>query len=561
MRFSNMSIRTKIYVAFAGVLSITLGLGAFSLERMGAINAAAVQVRDNELPSTQGLSSLSQVMRDFRTTEARHIMSTSAQDMNAEEASLAVLGEKVEQARKDYEPLIDPGEERARFNQIDALWPRYLGLHDQIVAFSEKNENAKAAILYKGDSGALFSQISGLLDDDLRYNRKQGIDAGNHGARIYTQTWWMTLGALGLAALFTSFLGLVLVRAISNPLTAMTGAMGRLAAKDVTVAIPEVGRGDEIGAMAGAVQVFKDNMIKADELAAAQDTERRAKEQRAMRLEALVMAFEQKVGQMVSLLAAGSTEMEATAQAMSSTATQTNQQAANVSSAASLASQSVQTVAAAAEQLSSSITEINQQVSQSARVSNRAVSDARRTDAVVQALAQGAHKIGEVVSLITSIAAQTNLLALNATIEAARAGDAGKGFAVVASEVKNLAQQTARATEEIGTQISQVQVSTQEAVEAIRGIAAVIDEVGTIATTIAAAVEQQGAATAEIARNVQQTATSTQTVTSNIDGVSQAANDTGAAASQVLSAAGDLSRQAEILSQEVSSFVRDVRAA
>ncbi len=221
----------------------------------------------------------------------------------------------------------------------------------------------------------------------------------------------------------------------------------------------------------------------------------------------------------------------------------------------------MQTVASAAEQLTASISEISRQVLQSSRITERAVADARRTDTVVRALSDGAQKIGDVVGLITSIAGQTNLLALNATIEAARAGDAGRGFAVVASEVKNLAQQTAKATDEIGAQIGQIQTATGEAVEAIRAITGVIEEVSTIATAIASAVEQQGAATAEIARNVQQTAVSAHEVTSNIAGVSQAANDTGAAAAQVLSAAEGLSRQAATLTDEVNEFAAGIRAA
>jgi methyl-accepting chemotaxis protein len=272
-------------------------------------------------------------------------------------------------------------------------------------------------------------------------------------------------------------------------------------------------------------------------------------------------AFEAKVGSLVSMLSSGATELQATAQSMSATATQTNQQATTVAAAAEEASAGVQTVAAAAEELTSSIHEIGRQVAQSAKITAKAVEDARRTDTIVRALADGAQKIGDVVQLITNIAAQTNLLALNATIEAARAGDAGKGFAVVASEVKSLATQTARATEEIGAQIAQIQSATGEAVKAIKAIGATIDEVNVIASNIASAVEEQGAATAEIARNVQQTAASTQEVTAIIAGVSRAANDTGAAAGQVLGAASDLSRQAEQLTNEVNNFVVGVRAA
>lgn len=271
--------------------------------------------------------------------------------------------------------------------------------------------------------------------------------------------------------------------------------------------------------------------------------------------------FEVKVGTLVSMLSSGATELQATAQSMSATATQTNQQATTVAAAAEEASAGVQTVAAAAEQLTASINEISQQVARAAKTTEKAVEDARRTDTIVRALADAAQKIGEVVQLISGVAAQTNLLALNATIEAARAGDAGKGFAVVASEVKNLATQTAKATQEIAAQIKQIQGATGEAVDAIKGIVTTIDEVNVIASNIAAAVEEQGAATMEIARNVQQTATSTQEVTTTITGVNQAANDTGAAAEQVLGAASGLSRQAEQLTGEVHSFLAGVRAA
>ncbi len=272
-------------------------------------------------------------------------------------------------------------------------------------------------------------------------------------------------------------------------------------------------------------------------------------------------AFEAKVGNLVSMLSSGATELQATAQSMSTTATQTNQQATTVTAAAEEASAGVQTVAAAAEELTASIHEISRQVAQSAKITAKAVEDTRRTDTIVRALADGAQKIGDVVRLISGIAAQTNLLALNATIEAARAGDAGKGFAVVASEVKSLATQTAKATEEIGCQIRQIQDATREAVQAIKAIGGTIEEVNVIASNIAAAVEEQGAATAEIARNVQQTAASTQEVTATTAGVSQSANDTGSAAGHVLNAASSLSQQANQLTNEVNDFVAGVRAA
>ncbi len=368
-------------------------------------------------------------------------------------------------------------------------------------------------------------------------------------------------GEILLVGLGVTGLALLIGRTIVRPLSAMTKAMARLASGDAGAEIPGIGRRDEIGGVAQTVKVFKDNMIRADRLSAEQEAERAAKEQRLARREELVHGFEANVGTLVGQLSAKATELEATSRALSGAASLGTQQAATVATTAEQASADMQTVAAATEQLTASIGEISQQVIRSAKITEQAVNDARRTDEIVRTLADGAQKIGEVVGLINSIAGQTNLLALNATIEAARAGEAGKGFAVVASEVKGLAQQTARATDDIGAQISQVQAATREAVEAIRGIDGIIGEVNAIATAIAAAVEQQGAATAEIARNVQHTAAGTREVTDTIAGMSQTASETGAAASQVLSAASALSTQAERLAQEVSGFVAGVRAA
>jgi methyl-accepting chemotaxis protein len=281
---------------------------------------------------------------------------------------------------------------------------------------------------------------------------------------------------------------------------------------------------------------------------AASETAHRVAAEHKATLHQMADAFESKVGRLVGMLSSSSTELEATAQSMTGTANHSNRQAVAVASAAEEASTGMQTVASAAEELTASISEIGRQVAQSSKITGKAVDDAKRTDVIVRALAEGAEKIGAVVGLITDIASQTNLLALNATIEAARAGDAGKGFAVVASEVKSLANQTGKATEEIGAQITQIQAATKEAVEAIRGISATIEEVSEIATTIASAVEEQGAATSEIARNVQQTTQAAQEVTVGISGVSQAASETGAAAGAVLTSASDLSKQAAELS-------------
>ena len=371
------------------------------------------------------------------------------------------------------------------------------------------------------------------------------------------------LGAIGAGVLaLMALLSWLIARDVLGALDRQKNRMQRIASGSLDQAVEETERGDEIGRMAETLEMLRQTAMTArtletEQVAAKQQAETEKREA----LIALADRFDASVGQLVGLMASGSSELESTAQSMTGTAERTNQRATVVSSAATEASTRVQTVAAAAEELSSSITEISRQVAQSADITTRAVENARRTDTIVRALAAGAQQIEHVAELISSIAGQTNLLALNATIEAARAGEAGRGFAVVAAEVKSLASQTAEATKEIGTRITQIQSATKEAVEAIQGITVTIEEVSVIAAAIGSAIEEQGAATAEIARNVTQTAKATQEVTTNIGGVSAAANETGGAAGLVLTAASNLSKQAEQLSGEVNVFLAGVRAA
>ncbi|HEY8333543.1 MAG TPA: methyl-accepting chemotaxis protein [Tardiphaga sp.] len=371
------------------------------------------------------------------------------------------------------------------------------------------------------------------------------------------------LGAIGAGVMaLMALLSWLIARDVLGALKRQQNRMQSIATGSLDTIVEETERGDEIGRMAETLEMLRQTAMTARALEAEQSKLKQLSEtEKRDALLALANRFDSSVGQLVGLMASGSTELEATAQSMTGTAERTNQQATVVSTAANEASTRVQTVASAAEELSSSITEISRQVAQSAKITSHAVDSARRTDTIVRALADGAQQIEHVVELISSIASQTNLLALNATIEAARAGDAGRGFAVVATEVKSLAGQTAEATKEISTRIAQIQSATKEAVDAIQGITATIEEVSAIATSIGSAIEEQGAATAEIARNVTQTAQATQDVTANIGGVSAAAHETGGAASMVLSAATGLSRQAEQLSGEVNTFLAGVRAA
>jgi methyl-accepting chemotaxis protein len=366
---------------------------------------------------------------------------------------------------------------------------------------------------------------------------------------------------VGVAAAAVIVFLVVMERSVSRPLTRMIGVLGDLARGDTAVEVTGVERHDEIGALARAMQVFKDNMIEAERLRAEQQAEQQRQLDRAKKVETSVQRFETMIGEVVKTVSTASTELQATAQSMSATSEETSRQSHTVAAASEQASQNVNTVASATEELSASINEINQQVGNSTRIIDDAVAHAKRTNDEVQALSLAAEKIGEVVQLINQIASQTNLLALNATIEAARAGDAGKGFAVVASEVKSLANQTAKATDEISAQVKGIQDATQTSVDAIASMTGTIARVSESATTIAAAVEEQGAATKEIARNIQQASSGTSEVSANIASVNEAAAATGAAATQLLTAASELSKNSELLKREVDAFLREVRTA
>ena len=371
-----------------------------------------------------------------------------------------------------------------------------------------------------------------------------------------------TLVIAGFALVVGLLVAVGLTRLISRPIIAMTDAMLQLADGDHAVVIPARDHHDEVGDMAKAVQVFKDNAVEVERLKLEQEArDRRAAEEKKRSMNQLADSFESSVKHVVSSVSSAAEQLQTTAQTMSANADQTNQRCTVVAAAAEEASANVQTVAAATEELTSSINEISRQVSESTRIGSSAVEEANRANTTVNGLAEAAQKIGAVVNLINEIASQTNLLALNATIEAARAGEAGKGFAVVASEVKNLANQTAKATEDIQNQVGHMQTVTGTTVDAIMNITGTIRRMSEISTMIASAVEEQGAATREIARNVSEASQGTQEVSSNISGVSIAANETGQGANETLHAANNLGTQSRTLSQEVDKFISRIRQA
>ena len=561
-RALRLSLGTKLAAGCAALTALTIIEGAVFVYRTGSMGPPVAMMRDTYFPSIRDVGHLAIAVQQARAAEAGYVMCRGPAPCAAAAGTLQAALAQVDQARLAYGRLNATAEERDRYaSAFDRRWAAYRNDDLQIRKAKGAGANDAAHAIFATASADDLDALTTFLNQDLDDNASAGRKAATEATDWLDFVRRRIMMFMVIVVLVSFLIALALIRHISRPLVGMTAAMSRLAGRDLATSIPCIGRTDEIGAMAAAVQVFRDGMIAADRLAAEQRAEREARQERSARIENLVRTFETQIGSTVSILATASTEMETTAASMTGNAAQTDRQAVAVAQAAEESSLGVQTVAAASEQLASSITEINRQVASSSTLTGAAVDSVRRTDETVRTLSESADRIGQVVSLISSIASQTNLLALNATIEAARAGDAGKGFAVVASEVKSLAQQTARATDEIAAQVAQVQQATGGAVEAIREIGGIIEQVGAITTSIAAAVEQQGAATAEIARNVQQTAVSTQVVTSNIAGVSRAANDTGAAAGQVLDAAGGLSRQAGQLSSEVNSFIASVRSA
>jgi len=560
-RLDDIPISLKIPAAFALSVLLIAALGLFSIQRMSAINDAAAEIRDGSLPAIGYLGNFAVATERFRIAEANIIMSPTDELRKTALANIRGNIDLYEKAWRAYEPLITPGEERQLADQFLKEWTSYQEAGLKMRSMVEAGKEDEASAFFMLEMRSIFLRARAILAKQIELNTREGKQIAQRGADIYASARLWIIGSIVFAMLCSSVMGMLIIVGVSRPISSITEGMKRLAARDMSAEITGIGRKDEIGRIADAVQVFKDSMIKADRLAAEQESERAAKEARAAAIEGLIQKFDRSVGTMLARVSSSSSELSQTADSMAALSDQTNRQATASAAAAEQTSVNVQTVASATEEMAASIREISRQVTRSNEIASKAVQEAQETTGAVRNLAMEAGRIEEVIKLIQNIASQTNLLALNATIEAARAGEAGKGFAVVASEVKALANQTSKATEEINAQIAGMQTATRNTADTIDRVAGTITTINEIISTLAAAIEEQNATTGEISRNVQQAAQGTQEVSGNIIQVNEAATQTGAAATHVLDASNALSRQAEVLHREVDALLTGIRAA
>jgi len=560
---ANLSITRKLFIAPAVAVILLSLMAPVAIYSLGQQAKLLDELTTSEVEKAAAMAALGRAVPEASNLSYRTIALASNSD---DPAAIKRLVADMDKRLGEAASLI--GRLRA-FDLVEGEKEIVAGLDRSLKAYTDAVRqvatmaaaDAATAYMMTASGEKSYAGLQTQLDALGDFERKRSVT--KHDASM-AQADAARFGmiALFIAAVMASILVTVwLSRMISGSITRLTTSTIKLADGDLTVQVEGGERLDEIGALAGAIGVFRSNAIDKRRIEEDQRALQQIASARQGAVEQHIATFEVQVRDALETLGAASVQMRGTSDGMSGTAERTNDQVAAVAAASSEASSNVQTVAAASEELSASISEISRQVGNAASISSRAVDEARQTDVTVQGLAEVVSGIRDVVKLISDIAGQTNLLALNATIEAARAGESGRGFAVVASEVKSLATQTAKATGEISAQIDAVQNVTRETVEAMKRIGGTISEVSSVATSIASAVEQQGAATMEITRSTQQAAARTQEVSDNISGVSEGAQMTGHAAHGVKSAAEALNQQTERLRGQVDDFLAKIRAA
>ncbi len=539
-------------------------VGLLAVRGMQTINTHTEQIAKNWLPSVRVLGELRSAINLNRAQLRAYMTADTTEERDNLDRNMKATLAVIATARRSYEAMISSAEERSLFESWSRGWEQYVKTADgvlEVLRAGNGNATKQASDLFNKTVRSVANQSDEYLRKLIDLNNR-GADAETKiAADGYAEAFALMSAVIVLAVLAGIGIGSWFIRDISRCIASIIRPMQALGEGNLTTEIPYRGQKTEVGMMADALEVFKTALIakkRADDIAS---KEAEVKLERSRRLDEITGRFEAVVGEIVETVSTASSALEGHAGGLTHTAGRAQDLATSVTAASEEACTNVQSVASATEELSASVNEISRQVQDSARMANEAVAQARKTNEQVSELSKSAARIGDVVELINTIAGQTNLLALNATIEAARAGEAGRGFAVVASEVKALAEQTARATGEIGQQISGIQSATQQSVGAIRDISITIEKLQEISSTIASAVEQQGAATQEISRNVQHAASGTQQVSANVADVQRGAVDTGTAASQVLSAAKSLADDSARLSMEVKRFIAGVRAA
>jgi methyl-accepting chemotaxis protein len=575
MKLSNLSIGTRIFTMVGLLTAVLAVVGGIGIWKMDKIGTEIVEIAEQDIPLTEKLTqiSLHQLQQGILLEKgAGFVVKHDTADLAGK---FAALGKKVDAEIKEAEQMLEQAITKAHTPEAKAKFADLLNVMKIVEkdhhSYEEHGESVFAMIQDNrtDEAGTLMKTVE---DEQAKLNKQ--LIAGLHQIEAFTLASArkaeademmgikLLIAATAIGLLFGAVAGVLIGRSLSKPILEITDTMRELANDNTDIDVRYTTNKDEIGSMARAVEVFRENAIEVKRLAAAQkEAEQKAAEERVQMLRQVASQIEEQIGSIAQRMAAAADQVKTSATTLSANADQATSQSTAVAGASEEASTNVQTVASAAEELAASVTEISRQVTTSTQITGRAVQEVEQTNEKVQGLADAAGQIGEVVSLISDIAEQTNLLALNATIEAARAGEAGKGFAVVASEVKNLASQTAKATEEISTQVAGIQTATQDAVNAILSIGKLIGEISDAANGIAAAVEEQGAATQEIARNVEQAAAGTQEVSSNIAGVAQSAESTGSSARELLQASASMDSDSNSLQSQVIELADRIRAA